>query len=108
MMERWKDGRMEGWKDGRMEGWKYKTQNNEQKENAKDENKKTRKSVNKKAQPRHTPNVDRTFCSKQNDMQLNDMASASCACKDGKHAYSIFWQPLCAAQITVLSAYLPR
>ena len=77
------------------------TRNKKRMKNTQDEKRKERKQhrakgIYKSEPPRHTPNVGRIFYSKQNDMQLNDMASASCACKDGKHAYAIFWQPLCA------------
>ena len=33
------------------------------------------------------------FSANKNYMQPNDMTSALCACKDGKHTDTIFWPP---------------
>ena len=88
-----------------MEGWKDGTKNRMQKER---ETKKTRKVWIIKAQPRCAPNLIVYFLQQTNYMQQNDMASVLCACKDGKHADAIFWQPRRAPQITVLSEYFCR
>ena len=59
-----------------------------------------------KAQPRCAPNLIVYFLQQTNYMQQNDMASVLCACKDGKHADAIFWQPRRAPQKAVLSIIL--